>query len=57
MKKNDDDLILLKDLCQKYELNFDKVEKLIEVTKEFEIKDTRNGIYNALKEIIENRNF
>lgn len=43
---------LLQDLCVQYELSFDKMVKLLETIKEYQFKDRRTGVYDALKEII-----
>lgn len=49
-KSTDNDL--LKELCIQYDLSFDKMEKLLETVKEYQFKDRRTGVYDALKEII-----
>ena len=43
---------LLKELCIQYDVSFDKVEKLLLTVKEYQFKDRRTGVYDALKEII-----
>jgi len=43
---------LLQELCTQYSVGFDKVEKLLATVKEYQFKDNRRGIYDALKEII-----
>jgi hypothetical protein len=43
---------LLKELCAQYNVGFDKVEKLLATIKEYQFKDRRTGVYDALKEII-----
>lgn len=43
---------LLQQLCEQYDVSFDKVEKLLATVKEYQFKDRRNGVYEALKEII-----
>lgn len=43
---------LLQQLCEQYEVSFDKVEKLLATVKEYQFKDRRNGVYEALKETI-----
>ena len=43
---------LLKDLCIQFDLSFEKMKKLLETIKEYQFKDRRTGIYDALKEII-----
>jgi glutamate mutase epsilon subunit len=44
--------VLLKKLCIQYDLSFDKMVKLLDTIKEYQFKDRRTGVYDALKEII-----
>ena len=50
MKQEDNDL--LKNMCSQYNISFEKVEKLLATVKEYQFKDRRTGVYDALKEII-----
>lgn len=50
-KKNADNE-LLQSLCIQYDLSFDKMVKLLDTVKEYQFKDRRTGVYDALKEII-----
>lgn len=43
---------LLKELCIQYDISFEKVEKLLATVKEYQVKDRRTGVYDALKDII-----
>jgi hypothetical protein len=43
---------LLQELCQQYNVSFSKVEQLLATVKEYQFKDRRTGVYDALKEII-----
>lgn len=43
---------LLQELCTQYNVQYNKVEKLLATVKEYQFKDRRTGIYEALKEII-----
>ena len=52
MKLNEEDKNLLKELCNQYQVSFDKIVKLLDAVKEYEFKDRRSGIYDALTEII-----
>jgi len=52
MENRQTDNELLKELCIKYDVSFDKVEKLLATVKEYQFKDRRTGVYDALKEII-----
>ena len=50
MKQEDNEL--LKAMCTQYNISFEKVERLLATVKEYQFKDRRTGVYNALKEII-----
>jgi hypothetical protein len=50
MKQEDNEL--LKTMCTQYNISFEKVEKLLATVKEYQFKDRRTGVYDALKEII-----
>ena len=50
MKQEDNEL--LKQMCTQYNISFEKVEKLLATVKEYQFKDRRTGVYDALKEII-----
>ena len=43
---------LLQELCKQYDVKYEKVEKLLETIKEYQFKDRRTGVYDALKETI-----
>lgn len=43
---------LLQELCTQYGVSYEKVEKLLATVKEYQFKDRRTGVYEALKEII-----
>ena len=49
---NNTDQELLRQLCQQYDVSFDKVQNLLETIREYQFRDRRTGIYEALKEII-----
>jgi glutamate mutase epsilon subunit len=50
MKQEDNEL--LQAMCTQYNISFEKVEKLLATVKEYQFKDRRTGVYDALKEII-----
>lgn len=52
MKLKEEDEHLLKELCSQYSLAYEKILKLLITTKDFEFKERRSGIYDALSEII-----
>jgi hypothetical protein len=52
MKLSSDDKAILKDLCNQFDVSYEKMLRLLDTVKEFEFKDRRTGIYNALSDII-----
>ena len=49
---NNTDQELLQQLCQQYDVSFEKVQHLLETVREYQCRDRRTGVYEALKEII-----
>lgn len=49
---NNTDQELLQQLCQQYDVSFEKVQRLLEAVREYQFRDRRTGVYEALKEII-----
>ena len=43
---------MLEELCVQHDVSMKKVLKLLETVREYEFKDRRTGIYNALRNII-----
>lgn len=54
MKLPKEDHELLKDLCMEHKVDMRKVLALLATEREFEFKDKRHGIYDALREILKN---
>jgi hypothetical protein len=52
MNLTTEDQHLLEELCQQHKVSFDKVIKLLDTFREYEFKERRTGVYDALKEII-----
>jgi len=50
-----EDKQLLQELCAQHEVNVDKVLKLLDTVREYEIKERRAGIYDALREILKSK--
>lgn len=46
---------LLQELCAQHEVNVDKVLKLLDTVREYEIKERRAGVYDALREILKSK--
>lgn len=54
MNLSTEDKRLLEELCQQHHVSFDKVVKLLNTVSEYEFKDRRTGIYDALRGILKN---
>ncbi len=52
MKLSSEDKELLKDLCSQHQVNYDKVIRLLDTVQDYEFKDRRTGIYDALRDIL-----
>ena len=52
MKLKEEDKQMLKELCNQYSVSYDKVLKLLDTIKEYEFRERRAGIYDALSEIV-----
>jgi len=55
MNLSDVDKQLLDELCGQNNVSQDKVLKLLQTVYEFEFKDRRTGVYDALREILKSR--
>lgn len=47
-----EDQRLLEELCREHQVSFDKVVKLLDTVREYEFKERRTGVYDALREIL-----
>lgn len=52
MKLSEEDQKLLNELCQQSNVNPMKVSKLLETVYDYEFKERRTGVYDALREIL-----
>jgi glutamate mutase epsilon subunit len=52
MKLQEEDKELLRELSNQYNISYDKMLKLLDTVIEYEFRDRRAGIYDALSEII-----
>ena len=43
---------LLKNLCDQYDLSYEKMIELLDTEKVYQLKDRRTGVYDALKKVI-----
>jgi L-2-hydroxyglutarate oxidase LhgO len=55
MNLSAEDNQLLQELCRQHEVSFAKVIKMLSVVREYEFKDRRSGIYDALREILKSK--
>jgi hypothetical protein len=46
---------LLEELCEQHGVSREKVLKLLEAVREYEFKDRRTGVYDALREILKSK--
>lgn len=47
-----EDSRLLQELCEQHGVSQDKVLKLLDAVRDYEFKDRRTGVYDALREIL-----
>jgi Small protein found in certain Dnd DNA modification systems len=52
MKLSEEDKKLLAELCSQNQVSYEKVLLLLDKEREYEFKDRRTGIYDALREIV-----
>jgi len=55
MKPTTEDKRLLEELCQQHGVSAEKVVKLLDTVREYEFKDRRTGVYDALREILKSK--
>jgi len=48
----EDDERLLRELCEQHGVSGEKVLKLLETVRDFELKDRRTGVYDALRDVL-----
>jgi hypothetical protein len=52
MRINQEDKILLGRLCSEYGIEVDKIINLLGTIQNYELKEKRHGVYDAIEEII-----
>jgi hypothetical protein len=52
MKLSEEDQQLLDELCLQNSVNLAKVRKLLETVYDYEFKERRTGVYDALRKIL-----
>jgi hypothetical protein len=55
MKLSTDDKKLLEELCQQHGVSVEKVIKLLNTVRDYEFKERRTGVYDALREILKSK--
>lgn len=55
MNLSTEDKRLLEELCEQHSVNPDKVLKLLDAVREYEFRDRRTGVYDALREILKSK--
>ncbi len=55
MNLSDEDTRLLEELCEQHGVRPEKVLKLLDAVREYEFKDRRTGVYDALREILKSK--
>jgi hypothetical protein len=55
MNLSDEDKKLLEELCGQSGVSGEKVLKLLQTVYEYEFKDRRTGVYDALREILKSK--
>ena len=55
MRISTEEQILLSELCAEHKVSFNKVLKLLSTVQDYELMEKRMGIYDALEEIIKQK--
>lgn len=55
MKMTTEDSRLLKELCEQHGVSPGKVLRLLDAVRDYEFKDRRTGVYDALREILKSK--
>lgn len=55
MNLSTEDKRLLDELCEQHGVNPDKVVKLLDTVRDYEFKERRTGVYDALREILSSK--
>lgn len=55
MKLTTEDKRLLEELCRQHGVSAEKVLKLLDTVRDYEFKERRTGVYDALREILKSR--
>ena len=55
MNLSTEDKRLLEDLCRQHSVSAEKVLKLLDTVRDYEFKERRTGVYDALREILKTK--
>lgn len=55
MNLSTDDKRLLEELCQQHGVSAEKVLNLLDTVRDYEFKERRTGVYDALREILKSK--
>lgn len=55
MNLTSEDKRLLEELCQQHGVSADKVLKLLDTVRDYEFKERRTGVYDALRGILKSK--
>ena len=55
MKLSIEDKRLLQELCEQNNVSQEKLLKLLEVIQEYEFRDRRTGVYDALRDVLKSK--
>jgi hypothetical protein len=55
MRLSEEDRRLLAELCEQEGLSTDKVLRLLDTVQDYEFKERRTGVYDALRDILTSR--
>ena len=55
MNLTTEDQRLLEELCREHQVSLDKVVKLLDTVRDYEFKERRTGVYDALREILSSK--
>lgn len=52
MRLSTEDKELLRELCTQHQVSYEKVLRLLDTIQEYEFKDRRMGVFDALRDIL-----
>jgi len=55
MNLTTDDKRVLEELCQQHGVSAEKVLKLLDTVRDYEFKERRTGVYDALRDILKSK--